>query len=297
MKKQILRLCSVFSPDLELFPFFIDHYKKIGVDSFHIILHLPENMLHLIDEKLLVFREQGITPEKIYTGNWSGGITTSLINETINKYSDDWFIVADSDEFQIYPNDIKKIINSKNDNVDYISGCLLDRFAQDGDLPLINYDKSIWEQFPMCGFFAFPIADSWPYKITACKGHITLSEGSHAVIAEDHLITNEIICQVHHFKWTGSYINRTQKKLKQESNGEWEDDFYPFYGDELRRALDYLNKNNNKFNINSELFRVEYSPAPKYECYSKWNEIARMLESWDKQDREKFRDTLLQISM
>lgn len=241
MKKHVLRLCSVVSSDLELFPFFIDHYKKMGVDYFHIILHLPEDMSHLIDEKLLVFQEQGITPEKIYTGNWSGAKSTSLINEVKNKYNDDWFIIADSDEFQVYPNDIKEIINSKN--VDYISGCFLDRFAEDGDLPLINYDKSIWEQYPICSFFAFPIAYSWPYKITACKGYIPLSEGNHHVlITEEHLMENEIICQVHHFKWTGSFISKTLKKLNQESDGEWGDDFYPFYGDELRRTLDYLKK-------------------------------------------------------
>lgn len=151
----------------------------------------------------------------------------------------------------------------------------------------------------MCGFFAFPIAGSWPIKITACKGHITLSEGSHFVIAEDHLIKNEIICQVHHFKWTSSFINRTLNKFKQDSNyGDW--DSWPFYSDELRLALDYLNKNNNKLIMNSELFRVEYSPAPKYEYYSKWDEIAHMLgmlESWDNKDSKKiFLDTFLQIS-
>lgn len=283
MNKRTLRLCSVCGEDLELLPFFVHHYKNLGVQSFHIILHLPENMRCLADEKLSVFREQGITPEYIYTGVWNGVISTSLINETIKKYSDDWFIIADQDEFQVYPNEINNIIESVNNNVDFISGCLLDRISQDGQLSPINYNKSIWEQYPMCGFMAFPIARANPYKITLCKGHITLSEGKHGVLVpnENYPITNDIICQVHHFKWTGSFLNRVLERFKQESNGDWANS-YPLYGDELRRNLNYFQKHNNKFRFDNQLFKVECSPTPKYDCYSKWNEITNMVKSWDK---------------
>lgn len=255
----------------------------MGVKSFHIILHLSENMNHLIDEKLSIFRKQGITPEYIYTGPWNGEIMTSLTNETIKKYSDDWFIIADQDEFQVYPNEINNIIDLINSDVNFLSGCLLDRISKDGKLTPVNYKKSIWQQYPMCGFMAFPIARANPYKITLCKGHITLSEGKHGVLVpkEDYPITNDIICQVHHFKWTGSFVNRILGRFEQESNGDWVNS-YPLYGNELRRSMDYFQKHNNKFDIDNQLFKVEYSPTSDYKSYSKWNEITTMLESWEK---------------
>lgn len=102
---RIIRLAVVWGEATDLLPHFIDHYQALGITDFHFILQInsPDDpFLALATDMLHRF---GLRPAALYTGTWNGAESTRQLNRLLEAYPHDWFVIADSDEFQLYPVD------------------------------------------------------------------------------------------------------------------------------------------------------------------------------------------------
>jgi hypothetical protein len=279
MSKSFIRLCTVCGDHFDLLPFFLKHYRGLGIEKFDFIIHLSqishkERMTDLLNS-------YGISPVDYLIGTWNGAKNTDAINKYKMRFPDDWFVVADCDEFQLYPYSLDRIISTLiKSGEKYLTGCLLDRVSSTGEMNAVRADISIWQQFPYTGFISFPLMRANPLKITLSKGNILLSEGQHGVLSPDSTfpLRGKVISQVHHFKWTQTVVERLKTRLASIENGDWENT-YKAYGDEIKSLLRYLRKENQKFNIHEPIFLLSKS-MNTYEGYSNWQVIEKIVESW-----------------
>lgn len=276
----MIHLCTMIGENTLLLNEFITHYKNLGVDRFHFIVHDPSEEQYFTKDVKDILALYHIGVEEVYSGKWNGAICTKLINSVMKKYPEEWFVIADLDEFQIYPQNLKTIISEQEKKKkDFVTGLLLDRFSQSGHLTSVKRNLSIWSQFPMCGFFSFPLTRSNPYKITLSKGKLTLSEGQHGVIFfnEKYPQTNEIIAEVHHFKWNDILLGKIKNRLTYERRGDWINSYQGYKG-ELECILEYFGTHY-KTDLTNPLFM--FAREKEDHSYANFNSIKRLAADWD----------------
>ena len=89
---------------------FLDHYYRLGVEQFLIILHShrdqtrKQDVLKLLDK----YHIKPVMEVKEY----SSILRRARINFVMDKYCDekDWVIHADLDEFQVYPDSLRSFL-------------------------------------------------------------------------------------------------------------------------------------------------------------------------------------------
>jgi hypothetical protein len=210
---------------------------------------------------------------------------TMLYNYITNKEPNDWWVIADIDEFHLYPdNNLNKIVNHCEEN-DYaiVRGGFIDRIGPNGEFTNLKSKISIWEQFPNAGFFRHPMSGANPNKICIKKGFIQLTSGQHYVDNDGHttwkwqgwnhpLIYPHGYVQVHHFKWDDTAIQRIQDvvNIKEE---------YAF-SNEYELMFNVLRKSNFKIDINRPDFMFEINLiTPDYNNYKKWGLLSKKIIS------------------
>ena len=122
---------------------------------------------------------------------------TQLYNEAMMERPDEWWIIADPDEFHLYFDDVRAIIDkSEARGWSFVGGHFLDRLGPGGALPEIG-PKSLWRQFPIAGVARPLVTDrrkgtweAWApgWKICLAKGSVRLAPGQHLVFKEKGVV-------------------------------------------------------------------------------------------------------------
>jgi len=203
----------------------LNHYKDL-VDEMYVVVYEWEGS-STYNEVLKITKQfdkakiiERVTKEKF---NWE--YVTQLYNETKMLFPDDWWIVSDDDEFHIYSKSLNEIISEcERNGWELVRGGFIDRVGQIGDFPKINKKENIFDQFPVAGFFRYPMSGACPNKVCIMKGYIEITPGQHYAKIDGHttwrwqgwnhpLIApiEEYNVQVHHFKWDSTCIERIKQ--------------------------------------------------------------------------------------
>ena len=108
----MIRLVTVIGHGLDLLPHFINHYQKY-VDEIHIVAYKSElhPTIHSDIENIIQNYNNIQIVKSVYHRIFDWETVTKLYNEIKFEYKNDWWIVADIDEFHLYPNDnLKKMV-------------------------------------------------------------------------------------------------------------------------------------------------------------------------------------------
>lgn len=280
------RLLTVIGHGVKLLPHFINHYKNY-VDEINIVVYESELYPTLNKDVTEIIKNYDdvkivrVHQDRVF--DWDK--VTMLYNYITNKESNDWWVIADIDEFHLYPdNDLNKIINHCEEN-DFaiVRGGFIDRIGPNGEFPNLKSKISIWEQFPNAGFFRHPMSGANPNKICIKKGFVLMTSGQHYVDNDGHstwkwqgwnhpLIYPHGYVQVHHFKWDDTSIERIQEvaDIKQE---------YAF-SNEYDLMFRALRKSNFKIDLNRPDFMFELDlTTPDYYNYKKWGLLSKKIIS------------------
>ena len=90
----------------------IKHYENI-VDEIYVVVYRQHTLDGILEDVINL----GIKPHKIVTEekfNWER--VTELYNETTSLKPDEWWIVSDDDELQLYSKPTYQIIDECDDN-------------------------------------------------------------------------------------------------------------------------------------------------------------------------------------
>ena len=282
----MIRLVTVIGHGTNLLPHFINHYKKY-VDEINIAVY-ETDMYPLLGNvvKEIIDNHDNVKIVKVIKNrvfDWEK--VTQLYNFVKNTHPNDWWVVADIDEFHLYPDDdLRKVIGNCDENGwDVVRGGFIDRIGEDGEFPEIKEDKPIFEQFPVMGFFRYPMSKACPNKICVMKGYIEITSGQHYAKIDGQttwkwqgwnhpLINPNEFVQVHHFKWDKTSADRIKAVVDVSQEYAYSNEY----------ATMYLNLRKSKFKIDvsHKDFMIEHSYGePEFKRYKQWNKLIKKIIS------------------
>ena len=282
----MIRLVTVIGHGSNLIPHFINHYET-KVDEINIVIYVSDVNPNLEEEVYSKVNNHpkvkiaSIINDRVF--DWNR--VTELYNQTKMRYPNDWWVVADIDEFHVYLNPVKFIVDDCEKNgYELVRGGFIDRIGPNGEFVELEDDKYIWEQFPNAGFFRYPMSKACPNKVCIMKGHIEITSGQHYAKIDgqttwkwqgwNHPLrfpTTQNFTQVHHFKWDSTVLDRLQDVANVKSEFS--------YSKEYQTMYDAIKLNNFKIDIYDERFLFEEVKNPSYFYYKNWNKLSKIILS------------------
>jgi hypothetical protein len=284
----MVKLLTVIGHGINLLPHFIEHYQK-HVDEINIAVYETElhpNLTEEINQVIKNYEKVNVVitiQERVF--DWEK--VTQLYNFVKSKRKDSWYVIADIDEFHLYPNDdLRKIIyDCQENNWDIVRGGFIDRIGTGGEFTELVNDVSIWEQFPNAGFFRYPMSNACPNKICIMKGYVDVTAGQHYAKIDDHTTwrwqgwSHPLIApvdthsvQVHHFKWDSTSIDRVSNVANLNEDYAFSSEYFQMYKE--------LKKTNFKINLLNPDFMFELGlNKPEYNHYKNWNKLIKKIIS------------------
>lgn len=282
----MIRLISVVGHGTKLLPHFINHYTKY-VDEINLALYVSPNHPNLFEEveKIIQKYKNVKIVKTIKDKSFDWDRVTQLYNFIRLKHPNDWWVVADVDEFQLYPgNSLNGVIKRCDKNGwKIVRGGFIDRIGPNGELVDIFDQPTLWQQFPNAGFFRYPMSGACPNKICVVKGDVEITSGQHYAKINDHttwrwqgwnhpFINSVDTIQVHHFKWDKTSPERI--KSVADIGKEYS------HSDEYKSMYSALRKHGFKIDLNHPNFMFEFNQTrPNYRKYKQWDKLIKNIIS------------------
>ena len=276
-----MNLVTVCGHNTTMLYHMLRHYQP-NVKNFFVNIYANYEDDPIIEEATSICRELGIEPHKVWIEepfNWDK--VTEIYNETISLKPDEWWIVADDDELQVYSKPIEEIIEECEENGwEFVRGGFIDRIGEDGCFPKITKESNVWKEMPNAGFFRYPLSLAEANKVTLLKGKYNVVSGQHFIQFDNgdtswgdyHPLCYPIeknFTQVHHFKWDYSVLQR----LKEVSSSKLHEAFSHEYK-KMLSAIEYLDY---KLDLNEREFMFERVESPDYKQYRKWKPLTKKI--------------------
>ena len=141
----MIKALTVIGHGTNLLPHYLNHY--IGyVDEINIIVYSSELYPNLDNEvREIIKKYNGVKIVKIVRDrifDWNK--VTSLYNLISSKSPNDWFVIADIDEFHLYSDNIRDITSRCDENgYQLVRGGFIDRIGNDGEFVELQDEISI----------------------------------------------------------------------------------------------------------------------------------------------------------
>ena len=278
----MLNLVTVVGENTHILPHMLKHYEDM-VDNVYVAVYRQSEDDGIVDE----VRALGIEPYFVYTEpkyNWER--VTEIYNSIKATKPDDWWIVSDDDELQVYPRHVQDIvIECERYGYDFVTGGFLDRIGTNGTFPKVTRDTDIHKAFPYAGFFRYPMSGACPNKVTLMKGHQYITPGQHYAYFQDgtnswgrehpkRYPVREVFTQVHHFKWDDTCMERIKRVADVKKDYS--------YSEEYQIMYDAIVDSGWKIDIENPAYKVEklkdFSYI-SYNDYTKWSLIKNKIVS------------------
>ena len=272
-------LVTVVGENTHILPHMLKHYED-KVDKVYVAVYKQSDDDTILQE----IEELGIEPFMVFTEpkyNWNR--VTEIYNSIKQTKPNDWWIVSDDDELQVYPEPIEDIIDKcERNGYDFVTGGFLDRIGTNGTFPIVDRDTNLHKAFPLAGFFRYPMSGACPNKVTLMKGHQDVTPGQHYAQFKDgnswgkshpkRMPIEECFTQVHHFKWDSTCIDRI------EAVGDIRQEYA--YSNEYRKMYHAIRKSNWKIDIDNIKFLVEELKEfsyIEYMDYPHWDTLTKKI--------------------
>jgi hypothetical protein len=276
-KPNVHLLTVVGGGDSILLGHLVEHYRALGIESFFVIRHAESTADPDYEPIAHYARQSGISLYDTWLGPWDGKIHERRTAAVLAEHPDDWFVVADSDEFQIYDRPLPELIDlCESRGHTHVSGCYIDRLASDGSLPEITA-APLWAQFTLGGALTGTMLGT-PLKIGLALGRQNPAGSHHGGPGRTGLPRAESYVQVHHFKWTASLLERTRRRVERYETGAWR----LAYNDSLndaRRLLAYMERHGGRVDVTDERFHLR-EIGDRYGDHPLWTTIAAEAQRW-----------------
>ena len=278
----MIRLLTVTGSRTHTLRHILNHYKDI-VDEIFVVVYewadikTYDSVADIVSEFPSAKIVDRIVAEKY---NWEK--VTELYNKTKTLHPNDWWVVADDDEFHIYSKPLEKIVSDCEWNGwNIVRGGFIDRIGLDGGFPEINDTENIFNQFPIAGFFRHTLSGANPNKVCIMKGYIEITPGQHYAKIDDQTTwrwqgwnhpliapVDEYNVQVHHFKWDSTCIER----IKQVADIKKD---YSFSAEYLK-MYQSLRSSNFEIDVTNKEYMFEYIGNGEYK---QWNKLLKKIIS------------------
>lgn len=271
-------LVTVVGRNTHILPHMLKHYED-SIDKAYVAVYRQSEDDGILEE----IEELGIEPFMVFTEpkyNWER--VTEIYNTVKQTKPNDWWIVSDDDELQVYPEPIEDIIEScERKGYEFVTGGFLDRIGIDGTFPKVTRETDLHKAFPLAGFFRYPISKACPNKVTLMKGYQNITSGQHYASFNDggnswgtkhrrRMPIEECFTQVHHFKWDSSCIDRIKKVADVDKEYAYSHEYSVMY-DAIKNYNWKIDVNNLKYLVEElkEFSYIDYTDYPHWSTLTK----------------------------
>jgi hypothetical protein len=279
-----LRLVTVTGSRTNTLRHMLNHYKDLVDEMLVVVYEWEEESTYDEVKKIVADFPKAVIIKTHRSEKYNWETVTLLYNEIKKLHPNDWWIVSDDDEFHIYSQNLNKIISDcEYYGWSIVRGGFIDRLGGDGNFVELYENINIFQQFPIAGFFRYPMSGANPNKVCIMKGNVELTSGQHYAKINTHVTwgwqgwshpliapINKYNVQVHHFKWDSTCIDRIRDVAS--INKEYA------YSYEYRQMYTELKKIGFKFDLNDERYGFE-DIGDDYSGYSQWNELLNKIIS------------------
>lgn len=276
-----MNLVTVCGHNTTMLKHMLNHYKDM-VDDIFVVVYLSSNSDKVLSEVKEITNDLNIDIHKTTIEepfNWER--VTYHYNKTTSLKPNDWWIVSDDDELQLYSKPIEEIIDECEDSgYDFVTGGFIDRIGENGKFPKITLNSNVWKEMPNAGFFRYPLSGANPNKVTLMKGSIDVVSGQHYVDFNDGTNSwgkhhpkrypiEKNFTQVHHFKWDYSVLQR----LKQVSSSNLKESF----SNEYLKMLNEIQNRNFQLDISNREWLFQRIESIDYQEYRYWDKLRKKI--------------------
>ncbi|WP_196778045.1 glycosyltransferase family 2 protein [Lentzea aerocolonigenes] len=275
-----VRLASVVGGDVSLLPHTLAHYSALGVETFHIVRHAADRQDPALGRSASVMADFGLEFDSVHIGPWDEDLNAKLIRGLMLRHPDDWWVVADLDEFHVYDRALADVVElCEKNGYDYVTGAFLDRVSEDGRLTAVEpvERRSLWDQYPMAGLLTHSLLKGRTTKVTIARGCVELDYGQHRAWTGQAAPIEDLCAQVHHFKWTASVRDRLEERAEAYSSGKWKLLHNSVVG-ESEAFLQYLGDHDGRIDVRDSRFAF-FACAADYSKYPDWPDAAERIWS------------------
>jgi len=276
----MINLVTVVGRNTHILPHMLKHYESM-VDKMYVVVYRQSEDDNILQE----VEDLGITPHLVETyRKFDWNHVTYLYNKVKLEKPNEWWIVSDDDELQVYPKPLEEIIaQAEKQRRSFVTGGFLDRIGPDGTFPVVTRDTDLHKAFPYAGFFRYPMSGACPNKVTLMRGYQQICPGQHYAVFPDgstswgvghrnRLPVDDCFAQVHHFKWDSTVLER----LKEVSEVH-----QPYsYHKEYNKMYRSIARTDWKIDIKNPAYKVEKLKEfsyINYMDYPHWEELKNLI--------------------
>lgn len=261
----MIHLTTVIGGYVTTLPFMLRHYLGLGIASFLVNVHLSTPDDPILDQVESVTAPLGVEVNSVTVGPWHA-VERDIYERSRMRHPNDWFLLADQDEFHRYPTSIDTLTRLCDEKgYDHVSGCFIDRVASDGSLIGINYSKRLEAQFPLGAQLTYSLAGGNPLKIVLARGNVKLQRGQHSAQSGRGCPIEDAFVQVHHYKWIAGLTDALKRRAIYHRSAGMS------YWKESARIVEYFDRREGKIDLKDPRFLV----APCHPEYKYWPYIRR----------------------
>jgi hypothetical protein len=206
---------TLIAHDHTLLPYYLEHYRRLGVDGFVIAAELGSPAVPRL-------RLQPDVEVVEPSGRFLRTHLVGMEEEEIRRHHVHraaWLVPADLDEFNEYPGDLGELAaEMEAAGYTHVTGTLSDRVAADGSLaPLRDHADGvpIWDQYPLQAPVTERLAGARTAKVLLFRADLPLGIGHHRLACEGGRPLPRTGV-THHFKWRDGLAESLQWRVRNE---------------------------------------------------------------------------------
>jgi Glycosyl transferase family 2 len=238
-----MNLVSHINADGDILQAWLDHYVRLGVTRFHVVLHGPEEE----NAALLALRDlYPIEVHEMYGGPFLGGEKKRRLDRVLAELTGQWLLLVDSDEFLELPvgSMAEAIRLLDRTGTDALAAPMVQRLRADGSLESPDLVSDPFREFPLCSWNLYSHmsvkAPLSKFPLFYCRSGTEMMESGNYYPPLGTVAVPDILRGVsHHFKWRRVVLERLRRRA--DSNERTGEDSAGFLG--------YLERNGRRLPI------------------------------------------------
>jgi glycosyltransferase involved in cell wall biosynthesis len=212
-----IKLISHVNGDSDIIEAWLNHYLRLGVEHFHLVLHGPAQE----NQKLLAIKDSyPITIEDSYEGPFDSDQKKNRLDAILARCPNQWVLIADSDEFVEFPyNDIPETIGAlRRAGANLMAAPMLQRITLDGSFGSPAIIEDPFKTFPLCSSALYwkvgLKAEIFKFPLFFCDSETRLlEEGNHNPPLGSEPREARILGVTHHFKFRRTLSERLGRRI------------------------------------------------------------------------------------
>jgi hypothetical protein len=238
-----MNLVSHINADGDILQAWLDHYVRLGVTRFHVVLHGPEEE----NAPLLALRDlYPIEVHEMYGGPFLGGEKKRRLDRVLAGLTGQWLLLVDSDEFLELPvgSMAEAIHLLERTGTDALAAPMVQRIRADGSLETPDLVSDPFREFPLCSWNLYSLmsvkAPLSKFPLFYCRSGTEMMESGNHYPPLGTVAVPDILQGVsHHFKWRRAVLERLRRRA----------DINERTGEDSAGFLGYLERNGRRLPI------------------------------------------------